>query len=78
MSGWVHTICDDCWTKRSSAEGKPGRTPVQVPLGDRAAEICCFCGATTRSGIYVRENPKVTKCGGKHAGDAVLEPLVKS
>ena len=57
MSAWEHAICDSCWTERN-----PGREPVRVHFGD--LELCCYCGETTLSGIYVRGDPAETPCGG--------------
>lgn len=47
---WNQPVCDDDWEKRS-----PGREPYR--LEDPDPEICCYCGKSTRSGIYVRIHP---------------------
>ena len=60
MSRWTHSICESCWRKREL-----GRQPVR--LKDPQLELCCFCGYTHASGIYVREDPTKTLCQGKHA-----------
>jgi hypothetical protein len=65
---WTHSICDRCWVAEN-----PGRIPHRAlhfnpfsrGLG-RAEEICCFCGDKHTSGIYVRRNPDLTPCGGRH------------
>lgn len=59
---WTHAICERCWVAR---EG--GRPPVTVAGAD--CEECCFCGASTRGGIFVRAHPMTALCGGKHSGD---------
>jgi hypothetical protein len=48
-----HTICDSCWSRL-----RPDRTPVRVidpDLPEPELERCCYCGAETRSGIYVHD-----------------------
>lgn len=56
--GWTHAICPTCWNARN-----PEREPVQLltpPL-----ETCCFCGAASAGGIYVRASPEsVPLCQG--------------
>lgn len=48
---WTHAICDDCWDKKN-----PDRPSPRSNVGEM--ELCCYCGKKTRSGIYVRGNPK--------------------
>lgn len=50
MSGWTHALCAQCW-----AEENGGRIPVVMRNAE--AEVCCRCGANTRSGIYIRRDP---------------------
>lgn len=58
MSQWTHPICIRCWAK-----AHPGRTPVRV--SEWHWERCCYCAKKTRSGIFVRQNPKdVPQCLG--------------
>lgn len=45
--GWTHCICSDCW-----GTIRRGETPTRVRTPP--AEACCWCGRTTRSGIYLR------------------------
>lgn len=61
MSRFTHSICDGCWIER-----EPYREPTR--MNGRPIEICCFCGVSNDSGIYVRENPDFPnlKCKGKH------------
>lgn len=59
MSKWTHPICSACWEQR-----EPNREPVR--LREPEVERCCFCGKVHASGIYVREDPNVTACGGSH------------
>lgn len=47
---FTQPTCDDCWDERHAGTPSP-RTPVGAP------EACCYCGADTRSGIYVRVDP---------------------
>lgn len=54
---WTHAICSTCWTGEWGA-----RHPAR--LGDGEPEICCFCGADTNAGIYVKRDPKETPCQG--------------
>lgn len=51
---WTHSICDTCWIDREGF-----RVPVRI---ERSLEVCCFCGHTHESGIYVRENPQTVLC----------------
>jgi hypothetical protein len=60
MSEWTHAICGHCWGRLN---------PNQViPIAVRKPEIevCCFCGALTAGGIYVRQNPRGSRCKGTH------------
>ena len=59
MSKWTHAICQICWYEKN-----PGREPVTVLNGTE--QICCFCGLKSKSGIYVREDPKGLRCEGEH------------
>ncbi|MGH9042659.1 MAG: hypothetical protein ACRDZ3_20785 [Acidimicrobiia bacterium] len=54
---WDHAMCPRCWGAEWGA-----RQPARVDEG--TPEICCFCGADTDSGIYVRRDPAVTPCQG--------------
>lgn len=58
-SPWNHSVCNDCWD-----EMHPGRPACR--LIDPLEERCCFCGATHKSGIYVRKNPADMECNGVH------------
>lgn len=42
-----HSMCNTCWTKREH-----GREPIRFE--NPKAEICCYCGLVTMSGIYTR------------------------
>jgi hypothetical protein len=61
MGRWNHAMCDDCWTVWD-----PSHDPVRVREAYRESEKCCFCGAPTISGIYVRVDPDKTPCKGNH------------
>jgi hypothetical protein len=54
---WTHCLCNRCYF--SAAKAKPER------LDPRPEDLCCRCGARTRSGIYVRANPAAMACHGK-------------
>ena len=58
MSNWTHLICEECWHELRGTM-TPTRL-VKAPL-----HPCCYCGKPTRSGIYTRDDPTLTKCGGK-------------
>jgi hypothetical protein len=60
VSAWNHSICDSCWTKNFSS-----REPVRIK--DAQIETCCFCLGKTASGIFVRNDPRITLCRGNHA-----------
>lgn len=51
MSGWTHAMCDECWWEQHGFE-------EPCVLIKRHAELCGWCGKLTRSGIYVRADPK--------------------
>jgi len=52
MSEWTHAMCDECWKKRWGGRREP------VRFSDPKQEICDWCGVRTKSGIYVRADPK--------------------
>jgi len=59
MSRLSHPICAGCWKKR-----EPFRTPLRLYV---ETERCCFCGADTDDGIYMRELVEnVPACTGSH------------
>ena len=62
MSKWNHTICSTCWEKKN-----PGREAARVIDGVR--ELCCYCGESTTSGIFVRDDPATLRCKGEHGDD---------
>jgi hypothetical protein len=47
-SPFRHAICAPCFAARN-----PGREPVRILPPDD--EQCCYCGAPTRDGIYIRD-----------------------
>jgi len=47
---WTQPACNRCFEARH-----PGKTPSR--LVDPDVEVCCFCGAATPSGIFVRVDP---------------------
>jgi hypothetical protein len=76
MSLWNHLLCDHCWDVYQRCVVDHPRAEEQrrvaVRVEDPApgayrsptAAPCCLCGAATQSGIYIRADPKTTKCGG--------------
>lgn len=50
---WTQPMCDPCWARR-----QPGIDPVRIKAQYAVEERCAFCGAHTRSGIYVRVDPR--------------------
>jgi hypothetical protein len=59
MSKWTHAICIPCWNEKN-----PDRDPIT--LREEEKETCCFCGAPTTAGIYIREDPNKVLCKGNH------------
>ena len=53
MSGWTHSICDECWE-----QWHPEKNPVRIKGAE--LETCCFCGMKTDGGVYIRADPKDT------------------
>lgn len=48
MSKWsAHAMCAKCWN------GKNPHKPAPV-IGENDRSVCCWCGAETYHGIYVR------------------------
>jgi hypothetical protein len=47
---WDQPMCNRCWGSLH-----PDREPVRVRK--TRLEVCAWCGAVTRSGIYVRAHP---------------------
>jgi hypothetical protein len=62
---WTHNICETCWHAIS-----PDREPCALKSEYAKEETCCWCGKTTKSGIYVRADPQSVKCQGKHGDSA--------
>lgn len=57
---WTQPCCEACWVRRHlMAEGETMslKLPTRV-VADAAVEQCCFCGAITCVGIYVRHDPQ--------------------
>lgn len=55
-ANWDHAICPECWTRHWHGAARSVASPE--------AEICCWCGADTEAGIYVRADPSKTPCQG--------------
>jgi hypothetical protein len=56
-TSWTHNICYDCWHKEHEADDIP------VRVRDCEPKQCCYCGRWTMEGIFVRDDPKMMKCG---------------
>ncbi len=54
---WRHAACESCYWETHERE------PVR--LKNPEEEVCCYCGETTKSGIYTRGDPKKTRCKGE-------------
>lgn len=52
MSKWTHAICVEDYENLTSNSAQD-----VDKMKDPEAEICCFCGRTTISGIYIRRDP---------------------
>jgi hypothetical protein len=50
--GWTQAICNKCWVQRH-----PGLEPYRMATEHTDEEICAYCGTSTRSGIYTRDDP---------------------
>lgn len=48
---WNQPACNTCWGSHN-----PGRTTHKLVLAQE--EVCCFCGTSTKSGVYVRVDPR--------------------
>ena len=70
MSRWTHSVCDRCYTERSTVKEELPEHPVRMTI--KNMEKCCACGEEHSSGIYIREEPGQMPCGGfggYHGGD---------
>jgi hypothetical protein len=48
---FTQPICDNCWDKENPDRRSPRHMEGEI-------EQCCLCGESTRSGIYIRRDPK--------------------
>lgn len=55
--GWTKPVCDTCFSGLDMQNPQPTE-PVRMKAEYREDEDCALCGAVTRSGIYVRIDPK--------------------
>lgn len=69
---WTHAICLSCWRKRQSNNNIPIST-----LGGGEMEMCCWCGAPARSGIYVRAEPTGLACSQRMVSAQNLQTLIE-
>lgn len=67
VSEWMHAICVPCWNRfRMEPKG------YQDTMTTCAPEVCCWCGAVTVAGIFLRGDPATMECGGIHMDDVML------
>lgn len=64
VSAWTHSQCGDCWFHEHGLA-----VPVRMRIQFRETETCCFCGAISTDGIYVRHDPRGLKHCKGHADD---------
>lgn len=59
---WTHNMCGACWDRQHQGNRQPHRVTHSL------TEICCYCGAVTNEGIFVRNDPNdpTLHCGGLH------------
>jgi hypothetical protein len=50
---WTQPACETCF-----AGAVPGVTPMPLKNWMRGVEVCCMCGCSTTSGIYMRVDPR--------------------
>lgn len=50
---WTQPACDTCFAGVFPGVAEPFRMTENM----REDEVCCMCGVTHRSGIYIRINP---------------------
>jgi hypothetical protein len=64
MNSTTHSICAACWKEKS-----PSETPLKMYVTE--LEKCCYCGALSKSGIYVTDEPENCLCKGVHSTEKV-------
>jgi len=57
-SKWTHLICYECWQEQRG-------TAIPFRMKETNPDPCCYCRRQTRSGIYTRDDPTLTRCGGE-------------
>lgn len=65
VSRFTHAVCERCWIARNTNADDSIRVPTR--LTEPEARICCYCAHVTIIGVFVRDNPANTMCGGIHA-----------
>src|ERR1700682_826119 len=65
LSQWTHNICGACWNAKP--ENKDRQFDAAARGGQGPPDVCCWCGAGNRDGIYLRASPEELKCRGNHA-----------
>ena len=69
MNKGTHSICQPCRDRKNPNRevGKADRNPRRfLIVGKADRELCCFCGETHQSGIYVSEDSETLLCKGDH------------
>lgn len=71
MSGgqWNHAQCVACWNRDNPDNLVNARRAQDIVR--RESLTCCFCGALTWAGIFVREDPAKLGCRGQHQEEDV-------
>lgn len=49
--GWTQAICRGCWNEQHPE--KPVTNAPTIYVGD----VCCYCGESANTGLYVRVDP---------------------
>ena len=73
-NNWTHPICETCWKNRTFLpalkSGQGGHVTRQLRIAHRlitpSVLVCCFCGESQRSEIFVHQDPATVPCAGNH------------
>jgi hypothetical protein len=62
--GWTHPQCERCWLGQNTKVVNDHDLSVRLPvrMKDPEVEYCCWCGALTIFGVYVRQDPQGLVC----------------
>ena len=62
MGNWTQPVREECFL----AHHYDGQQPARLKQAEE--EVCCHCGARTKSGIYVRVDPATVAYPAKRDG----------